>query len=57
VWAPVYGNHGARHHPEDAPDASYRRNRDLLVGAERAGYDPLESELDRFADKVIPNFR
>ncbi|MGH3637976.1 MAG: LLM class flavin-dependent oxidoreductase [Mycobacterium sp.] len=39
VWAPVYGNHGARNHPEDAPDASYRRNRDLLLRAERAGYD------------------
>ena len=39
VWAPVYGNHGARHHPDDTPDASYRRNRDLLLRAERAGYD------------------
>jgi alkanesulfonate monooxygenase len=39
VWAPVYGNHGARYHPDDPPDAGYRRNRDLLVRAERAGYD------------------
>jgi alkanesulfonate monooxygenase len=39
VWAPVYGNHGARHHPDDVPDAGYRRNRDLLLRAERAGYD------------------
>jgi alkanesulfonate monooxygenase len=39
VWAPVYGNHGARAHPEDPPDASYRRNRDLVVRAEQAGYD------------------
>ncbi len=39
VWAPVYGNHGARNHPADAPDAGYRRNRDLLVRAERSGYD------------------
>jgi alkanesulfonate monooxygenase len=39
VWAPVYGNHGARQHPHDAPDASYRRNRDLLLRAERAGFD------------------
>ena len=39
VWAPVYGNHGARHHPDDAPDASYRRTRDLLLRAERAGFD------------------
>lgn len=39
VWAPVYGNHGAREHPHDAADASYRRNRDLVLRAERAGYD------------------
>ncbi len=39
VWAPVYGNHGARRHPTDLPDPSYRRNRDLLVRAERAGFD------------------
>ncbi len=39
VWAPVYGNHGARHHPDDAPDASYRRTRDLLLRAEQAGFD------------------
>lgn len=39
VWAPVYGNHGARLHPDDAPDAGYRRNRDLILRAERAGYD------------------
>lgn len=39
VWAPVYGNHGARAHPADAPDASYRRNRDLLVHAEQVGFD------------------
>jgi alkanesulfonate monooxygenase len=39
VWAPVYGNHGARHHPDDAPDASYRRTRDLLLRAERSGFD------------------
>ncbi len=39
VWAPVYGNHGARLHPLDPPDAGYRRTRDLLVRAERAGFD------------------
>lgn len=39
VWAPVYGNHGARLHPADQPDPSYRRNRDLLLRAERAGFD------------------
>ncbi len=39
VWAPVYGNHGARHHPQDAPDPSYRRNRDLIVRAEELGFD------------------
>lgn len=39
VWAPVYGNHGARIHPDDHPDASYRRTRDLLVHAESRGFD------------------
>lgn len=39
VWAPVYGNHGARLHPDDAPDAGYRRNRDLLRRAESVGFD------------------
>jgi alkanesulfonate monooxygenase len=39
VWAPVYGNHGARYHPDDAPDSSYRRNRDLIVHAEKVGFD------------------
>ena len=39
VWAPVYGNHGARLHPHDPPDASYRRTRDLLLRAEAAGFD------------------
>ena len=39
VWAPVYGNHGARRHPQDAPDASYRRTRDLIVHAEKVGFD------------------
>jgi alkanesulfonate monooxygenase len=39
VWAPVYGNHGVRDHPDDAPDASYRRTRDLLLRAEQAGFD------------------
>lgn len=39
VWAPVYGNHGARLHPHDPPDASYRRTRDLLLRAESAGFD------------------
>jgi alkanesulfonate monooxygenase len=39
VWAPVYGNHGVRNHPHDAPDASYRRTRNLLLRAEQAGFD------------------
>lgn len=39
VWAPVYGNHGARRHPADPPDAGYRRTRELILRAERAGFD------------------
>jgi alkanesulfonate monooxygenase len=41
VWAPVYGTWGARTHPADPPDASYRRTRDLIVGAERLGFDSV----------------
>ncbi|WP_370368376.1 hypothetical protein [Mycolicibacterium sp. CH28] len=78
VWAPVYGNHGARLHPDDLPDASYRCTRDLLAGLvgsyeqvieridafHEAGIDlfmlqfqPIESELDRFADHIISHYR
>ena len=39
VWAPVYGTWGSRTHPDEAPDASYRRTRDLLVRAEQLGFD------------------
>lgn len=39
VWAPVYGNWGARHHPDDPADASYARTRDLLRLAEASGFD------------------
>ncbi|MUM08951.1 alkanesulfonate monooxygenase [Mycobacterium sp. CBMA 213] len=39
VWAPVYGTWGARTHPTEAPDASYRRTRDVIVRAEELGFD------------------
>ena len=39
VWAPVYGTWGARTHPDERPDASYRRTRDLVVRAEELGFD------------------
>jgi alkanesulfonate monooxygenase len=39
VWAPVYGNWGARHHPDDPADAGYARTRDLLRLAEASGFD------------------
>ena len=39
VWAPVYGTWGARTHPVEVPDASYRRTRDLIVRAEELGFD------------------
>jgi len=41
VWAPVYGAWGARSHPDDPVDASYRRTRDLLVAAEQQGFDSV----------------
>lgn len=39
VWAPVYGAWGSYRHPDDPPDASYRRSRDLVVRAEALGFD------------------
>ncbi|MFO6454533.1 MULTISPECIES: LLM class flavin-dependent oxidoreductase [unclassified Aeromicrobium] len=39
VWALVNGNWGAKHHPEDPFDASWRRNRDQVLLAEELGYD------------------
>lgn len=35
----MYGNHGARLHPLDPPDASYWRTREVLLRAEHAGFD------------------
>ncbi len=39
VWAPHHGYFGADSHPDDLPDASYRHNREVVVEAERAGFD------------------
>jgi alkanesulfonate monooxygenase len=39
VWAPHHGYFGADSHPDDRPDASYRHNREVIVEAERLGYD------------------
>src|SRR5829696_2886339 len=38
VWAPVYGTWGAKTHPDEPVDASYRRTRDLLRRAEEIGF-------------------
>ncbi|MDX2270338.1 MAG: LLM class flavin-dependent oxidoreductase [Cyanobacteriota bacterium] len=39
VWAPVYGNWGSRHHPQDPFDASYARTRATILQAEALGFD------------------
>jgi alkanesulfonate monooxygenase len=39
VWAAVSGTWASRHHPEDPPDASWARNRDLVLEAEQLGFD------------------
>jgi alkanesulfonate monooxygenase len=39
VWALVYGTWGARQHPLEAVDASWARNRDQIVEADRLGFD------------------
>lgn len=41
VWAPVYGAWGSYQHPDDPPNASYRRSRDLVVRAEALGFDAV----------------
>lgn len=41
VWAPVYGTWGAKTHPDDPVDASYRRTRDLLRRAEANGFSSV----------------
>jgi alkanesulfonate monooxygenase len=39
VWANVYGTWASLQHPDDPVDASWERNRDLILEAERLGYD------------------
>ncbi|MDL9936864.1 LLM class flavin-dependent oxidoreductase [Gordonia sp. ABSL1-1] len=39
VWANVYGTWASAHHPEDPVDASWERNREQILLAERLGYD------------------
>jgi alkanesulfonate monooxygenase len=38
VWAVVNGSWASFHHPADPPDASWQRNRDLVLEAERLGF-------------------
>jgi alkanesulfonate monooxygenase len=57
VWANVYGTWASHHHPDDPVDASWDRNRNLILAAERLGFDstliaqhtynPLGDELDQ----------
>jgi alkanesulfonate monooxygenase len=39
LWAPVYGPWGARHHPDEPSQTSYRFSRDIVVEAERLGFE------------------
>ena len=41
VWAPVHGSRAARHDPDEPHDASWARNRTLVLEAERLGYDSV----------------
>ncbi|OAP28508.1 MULTISPECIES: LLM class flavin-dependent oxidoreductase [Amycolatopsis] len=57
VWAVVYGSWGPFDHPADPVDASWERNRRLIVEADRLGFDstliaqhvvnPFGDELDQ----------
>src|SRR3984885_10149651 len=39
VWTIVGGTWASAHHPDDPPDASWERNRALILEAERLGFD------------------
>ncbi len=39
IWALVHGSRAAHQDPEEPYDASWERNRDLVLAAERLGYD------------------
>jgi alkanesulfonate monooxygenase len=39
IWALVHGNRAAHHDPEEPYDASWERNRELVLEAEALGYD------------------
>jgi alkanesulfonate monooxygenase len=39
IWALVHGPRAAHHDPEEPYDASWERNRDLILAAEELGYD------------------
>ena len=41
VWAPVHGSRAARDDPDEPHDASWDRNRTLVLEAERLGYDSV----------------
>jgi alkanesulfonate monooxygenase len=57
LWAPVYGPWGARHHPGEQAQTSYKFSRDIVVEAERLGFktvmiaqhiiNPLNNEYDQ----------
>jgi alkanesulfonate monooxygenase len=38
IWIPVYGPWGARNHPDEPSQASYRHSRDIAVEADRLGF-------------------
>ena len=39
IWALVHGPRAAHQDPEEPYDASWERNRDLILAAEELGYD------------------
>ena len=41
IWAAVHGSRAAHHDPDEPDDASWARNRDLVLEAERLGFDSV----------------
>lgn len=48
IWAPVYGPWGARNHPDEPAQASYRQAREIVVQADRLGF-----KVALFAQHII----
>ena len=54
IWAAVHGSRAAHHDPDEPDDATWARNRALVLEAEALGYDAvlLNTAIAKAADPV-----